>query len=108
MTEQPSRDSAGSGGPNAGPLPRIAIPTVLAGQPALVTGANSGIGEAVAIGLAQAGADVVVNYIVAPDVAEDVCHRIEAMGRRAIAIKGDVSKEDDVLAMFAKAIASRV
>jgi glucose 1-dehydrogenase len=58
----------------------------------------------VAIGLAQAGADVVVNYIVAPDVAEDVCHRIEALGRRAIAIRADVSKEDDMVAMFAKAI----
>jgi glucose 1-dehydrogenase len=104
MTEQPSRDSAGSGGRSTRPLPHIANPTVLAGQPALVTGANSGIGEAVAIGLAQAGADVVVNYVVAPDVAEDVCHRIEAIGRRAIAIKADVSKEDEVLAMFKKAI----
>jgi glucose 1-dehydrogenase len=104
MTEQPSRDSTGSGGPRPRSLPQVVIPTALTGQPALVTGANSGIGEAVAIGLAQAGADVVVNYIVAPDVAEDVCHRIEALGRRAIAIKADVSKEDDVVAMFAEAI----
>ena len=76
----------------------------LRGQTALVTGASSGIGEGVARALAAAGAAVVVNYIVAPDVAEDVCHRIEAIGRRAIAIKADVSKEDEVLAMFARAI----
>ena len=77
---------------------------VLAGQPALVTGANSGIGKAVALGLAMAGADVVVNYVTNPEDAESVAHEIEAMGRRAIAIRADVSKEDEVEAMFAKAI----
>ncbi len=56
------------------------------------------------MGSLEAGADVVVNYVTAPDVADDVCHRIEAMGRRAIAIEADVSREDEVLAMFAKAI----
>jgi glucose 1-dehydrogenase len=104
MTEQAAKDAARSAGSSARPLPQIGYPTVLAGQPALVTGANSGIGEAVALGLAQAGADVVVNYIVDPAVAEEVCHRIEALGRRAIAVKADVSKEDEVVAMFSKAI----
>ena len=77
---------------------------VLQGQPALVTGANSGIGKAVALGLAQAGADVIINYVADPEAAEDVAHQIETMGRRAIAIKADVSNEAEVEAMFAQAI----
>jgi glucose 1-dehydrogenase len=78
---------------------------VLTGQPALVTGANSGIGKAVALGLAHAGADVVVNYVTHPETAEEVAHEIEAMGRKAIALKADVSQEDEVERMFADAIA---
>src|SRR5437764_13203605 len=89
----------------AGRKPRIpATPVVLQGQPALVTGANSGIGKAVALGLAAAGADVAVNYVVDPASAEEVAHQIEASGRRAIAIKADVGNEDEVKAMFAGAI----
>ena len=57
-----------------------------------------------ALGLAHAGADVAINYVTNPRDAEDVAHEIEAMGRRAIAIKADVSNEDEVNAMFAKAI----
>jgi glucose 1-dehydrogenase len=72
----------------------------LAGQKALVTGANSGIGEAVARFLAGAGASVVVNYVVNPDQANAIVTDIKAAGGDAIAIAADVSKEDQVLAMF--------
>lgn len=78
----------------------------LAGQAALVTGANSGIGRAVALALARAGADVVVNYVVDPAAAEAVVREIQAMGRRAIALVADVSYEAQVEAMFERAIAA--
>jgi glucose 1-dehydrogenase len=99
-----SHDPSAPAAPNSRPLPHIPYQTVLSGQPALVTGANSGIGRAVALGLARAGADVVVNYVTNPAAADEVAHEIEALGRRAIAIHADVGKEDDVAAMFAQAI----
>ena len=85
-------------------LPKAPYHPVLAGQQALVTGANSGIGQAVAIGMAKAGADVAVNYVTNPEAAEAVAHEIVGMGRRAIVLKADVSKEDEVEAMYAAAI----
>jgi glucose 1-dehydrogenase len=72
----------------------------LKGQSALVTGANSGIGLAVAIALANDGANVVVNYVTRPEAADDVVKQIETGGGNAVAIKADVSKEDEVQAMF--------
>ncbi len=72
----------------------------LKGQSALVTGANSGIGLAVAIALANDGANVVVNYVTHPEAADDVVKQIENNGGNAIAIKADVSKEDEVQSMF--------
>lgn len=84
----------------------VPIPLVLKGQSALVTGANSGIGRAVALGLARAGADVVVNYVSDPGAAEEVVSEIVAGGRRAIAIKADVSDEAEVEAMFAQAVST--
>jgi glucose 1-dehydrogenase len=86
------------------PLPKVEYPKTLLGQPALVTGANSGIGRATAIGLGKSGADVVVNYVTDPASAEEVAHEITGFGGRAIALQADVSKEDQVQAMFAKAI----
>jgi glucose 1-dehydrogenase len=91
--------------PDASRLPHAPYHQVLAGQPALVTGANSGIGKAVALGLARAGAHVVVNYVTRPEAAEEVAHEIESMGRKAMALKADVSNEDEVERMFAGAIA---
>ena len=97
-------DPAAPAAPGARQRPASRFPIVLEGQPALVTGANSGIGKAVALGLAASGADVVVNYIVNPAAAEEVAHQIEAGGRRALAIKADVSCEEEVQAMFATAV----
>ncbi len=76
----------------------------LAGQIAIVTGANSGIGEGVAISLGEAGANVVVNYVVNPDAANVIVDKIKSFGSNAIAIKADVSKEDQVMNMFAQTI----
>jgi glucose 1-dehydrogenase len=73
----------------------------LKNQRALVTGANSGIGEACALALGAAGADIVVNYVSRPEEAERVVERIRQSGSRALAIRADVSREDEVRAMFA-------
>jgi glucose 1-dehydrogenase len=74
----------------------------LKGQAALVTGANSGIGRGVALALANDGAKVVVNYVTNPETAEEVVREIKKNGGIAIALQGDVSKEDQVEAMFKK------
>ncbi|GAA0683294.1 SDR family oxidoreductase [Kitasatospora atroaurantiaca] len=65
-----------------------------------MTGANSGIGKATAIGLGRAGADVVVNYVFGREAAEEVVKEIESFGVRAYAHEADVSQEDQVVGMF--------
>jgi glucose 1-dehydrogenase len=77
---------------------------VLAGQRALVTGASSGIGRAIATTLAQAGADVVVNYTAGEAKAQQACEEIRKGGGRAMAVRADVSSEPDVQAMFRRTI----
>jgi len=69
-----------------------------------VTGANSGIGKATAIGLGQAGADVVVNYVFGREAAEEVVKEIESFGVRAYAHEADVSEEDQVVGMFQRMV----
>ncbi|WP_298213533.1 glucose 1-dehydrogenase [Acidocella sp.] len=76
----------------------------LTGHKALVTGASSGIGRATALGLARAGADVVINYIGPAAGAEEVAQEITALGRRALTIAADVAQEDAVEQMFATAL----
>ncbi len=78
---------------------RRPVPPILRGQKALVTGANSGIGKATAIGLGRAGADVVVNYVFGPEAAEEVVEEIKSYGVRAYAHQADVSQEDQVVGM---------
>ncbi len=77
---------------------------VLQGQRALVTGANSGIGKAVAIAFGEAGAKVVVNYISSEERANEVVETIKSNGSDAMAIRADVSKEDQVQAMVKQMI----
>lgn len=76
----------------------------LKGQTAIVTGANSGIGEGVAKAMGNEGANVVVNYISRPGDAEAVVQHIKENGGDAIAIMCDVSKEEEVQSMFQQAI----
>jgi glucose 1-dehydrogenase len=78
----------------------------LKGQKALVTGANSGIGEGVSRALAAAGADVAVNYVVRPEAARRVVTELETLGVTAMAIRADVSQEAEVRAMFQAMIAA--
>ncbi|HMO63921.1 MAG TPA: SDR family oxidoreductase [Verrucomicrobiota bacterium] len=85
-------------------LPACPIQRVLKGQKALVTGANSGIGRAVALALAHAGADVMVNYVSRPEAAEDVVREASRCGARALAHRANVAREDEVQAMFQRMI----
>jgi glucose 1-dehydrogenase len=88
-------------------LPPVVMPSceerrILAGQKALVTGGSSGIGRAVAVALGGAGADVAVNYRSGEEEAQEVADAIKEKGSDAIALQADVSKEDQVQAMFAR------
>ena len=87
-----------------GVLPPCPINRMLKGQKALVTGANSGIGKAIAIALGHAGADVVVNYVTRPEEANKVVDEIARCGNRAYAHQSSVSDEAQVDAMFSRMI----
>lgn len=71
---------------------------------AIVTGASSGIGIAVAAAMAEAGAAVIVNYRSHRQSAEDLVAKIEGAGGRALAVQADVSREEDVERMFNETI----
>ena len=88
MSTTERKDAAGARGPR------------LDGQVALVTGGSSGIGRGVALALAEAGADVAVNYNSGKSGADEVVGAIEELGRQAIAVQANVSDEASVLGMF--------
>jgi glucose 1-dehydrogenase len=79
----------------------------LSGKNALITGASSGIGQAIAIRLAQEGCNIAINYRKSPEGAEDTeeqamqkaCGQIEGCGVRSLLVQGDVSKEEDIVQM---------
>jgi glucose 1-dehydrogenase len=81
-------------------MPACPVQKLLKGQKALVTGANSGIGRGIAIALAHAGADVVVNYHSDESAAEEVVAEASLCSSRVISHQADVSQEGDVRAMF--------
>ena len=72
----------------------------LTGKRALVTGGNSGIGAAIALELAKAGAKVAINYVSHPEIAEQIVQDIQNSGGEAISIEADVSSYDLVAKMF--------
>jgi glucose 1-dehydrogenase len=85
-------------------MPACLINKVLKGQKAIVTGGSSGIGKGIATALGHAGADVLVNFTSRAEEAEKVAEEIRRCGSKAITCKADVSKEDQVEAMFKRAI----
>jgi glucose 1-dehydrogenase len=81
-------------------MPQVPPQKLLLGQKALVTGASSGIGRAIARSLGDAGADVVINYVSDEDKAEALAEEIRGKGARALALRADVSDEAQVRDMF--------
>lgn len=70
---------------------------------ALVTGANRGIGRAIALAMAREGADVAVHHFEAADEAEAVASEVRECGRKAVVVRGDVTRRDEIEAMAAHA-----
>lgn len=75
----------------------------LAGQTAIITGSSSGIGFAIAVAMAKAGANIVVNYYSDDKGAADAVDQIKQAGSKAIAVQADISKEEDVFHLFDEA-----
>jgi glucose 1-dehydrogenase len=81
-------------------MPSVAPQNVLRGQTALVTGASSGIGLAIARSLGEAGANVAINFVAGEDKAQTLAEEIRGHGVRSIVVRADVSDEAQVRSMF--------
>ena len=79
---------------------------LLKGKTIIVTGGNSGIGEAIVIAAAAAGANVVVDYVAHPDATTDLLAKITAEGGHAVGVDADVSKLDDLHTMIDLAVST--
>ena len=77
---------------------------LLAGKTAVVTGGSRGIGRATALRLAEAGANVVVNYYQHKDDAESVVNECKQLGVEALAVKADVANLDEVNHLIGQAL----
>ena len=89
----------------------VAVMRGLRGKNVLVTGGTSGIGQAIAVRFAEYGANVAINYLRAPEEAIETEERVHAClarlrqtGVREVLVRGDVSEEEDVVAMFESAL----
>src|SRR4051812_34502713 len=76
----------------------------LDGKVAIVTGGNSGIGKAVVLALAEAGAKVVIDYVANEQATEELEKQIAALGERSIGVKADVSKVDELQRLITAAV----
>src|SRR6185312_15041203 len=87
---------------------RMSTPSTTGGaepaRAAIVTGASTGIGAAIATRLAQSGVDVVVGYLNDQAGAEAVCERAKSAGATAIAVRADVAKQHDCRALVGRAL----
>jgi glucose 1-dehydrogenase len=77
----------------------------LKGKVAIVTGGNSGIGKAIALSLARAGADIVIDYVVHPEATESLEQEIASLGGRSIGVEADVSRVSDLQKLVDAAVA---
>jgi NAD(P)-dependent dehydrogenase (short-subunit alcohol dehydrogenase family) len=76
----------------------------LEGKVALITGADSGIGRAVAIAYAREGADILISYLSEDEDAKETAKWVEAAGRKALVVPGDITSEEHCVALVAKAL----
>lgn len=72
----------------------------LSGRLALITGASRGIGRATALKLADAGCDVIVNYVTSQSAAKELAEQVSAKGRRCATVKADMSEPEDISSMM--------
>src|SRR5436309_15874875 len=76
----------------------------LEGKVAIVTGGNSGIGQAIVLALAEQHASVVIDYVAHPEATEELERKIASMGDKSVGVEADVSKVDDLQRLVDSAV----